>query len=192
MTRQTVVIEYEWKGYTEPDWRDALQVTAQVTHADGATQPQGQNLSEIRDSLEDMGFTQGEVIQPVKTHNGGRWCPTWREVWAREVEICAPVYGLSPEAEKAQREAAGGMRGWWPWLKRTSTKAILKRPRNGGYRHRKAFAQWVEKSLPGFRFNSKRNWWEADLDYLPEAYGILLPDGVNVSDGVQDYLEVTR
>jgi hypothetical protein len=192
MTRQTVVIEYEFKGYTQPNDLEAMRIECKVTHSDAPLSGTGGDLAQVRAALDDAGYERQPETAPTERYQARRWCPTWREVWAREVEVCAPLHDLSPEAAKAQFEAAGRMRGWWPWLKRTSTKAILKRPRNGGYKHRKAFAQWVAENLTDFRFNSKRNWWEASLDYLPKAYEILRPDGVNVSDGVQDYLEVTR
>jgi hypothetical protein len=169
--------------------RRTVAIECKVMHSDALIQGLGGDLAQVRAALDDAGYERQPETAPIERYQAGRWCPTWREVWAREVEICAPVYGLSPEAEKAQREATGRMRGWWPWLKRTSTKAIVTRPRNGGRRHQKAFAQWVAENLPDFRFNSRRNWWEADLANLPKAYEILSPDGVNVSDGARGLLQ---
>jgi hypothetical protein len=93
---------------------------------------------------------------------------------------------LSPEAEKARREAAVRARGYWPRLSRTSDKAIVQRPRYGGRRQRVYFADNVSRFLPQFRFNSKRNWWEAPLGELEAAYQVLQP--VNLSDGARDAL----
>jgi hypothetical protein len=188
MTRRTVVIEYTFKGYTQPNGLEAMAIECKVTHSDALIQGLGGDLAQVRAALDDASYERQPETAPIERYQAGRWCPTWREVWAREVRLGGG--NLSPEAEKAQRDAAGRMRGWWPWLKRTSAKAIVTRPRNGGRRHQKAFAQWVAENLPDFRFNSKRNWWEADLADLPKAYEILSPDGVNVSDGVRDYLEV--
>ena len=156
-----------------------------VTYADGATQPQGDSLTDIREALEDAGYEQQELILPTRTHNGGRYNPTWREVWVREIEEYVPLHALSPEARKAQLQAEGKMRECRPWLKRTSEKAIVQRPTLGDRRHQRVFTSWMKVNLPGFRFNSKRNWWEADLTDLPTAYETLKTDGVNVSNGVR-------
>jgi hypothetical protein len=190
MTRRTVVIDYTFRGYTQPDDVEAMVIECSVTHSDALLGGLRGDLAQVRAALDDAGYERQPETAPIERYQAGRWCPTWREVWAREVRLVGG--NLSPEAEKAQREAAGRMRGWWPWLHRTSTKAILKRPRNGGRRHRRAFAQWVAENLPEFRFNYKRNWWEADLTNLSKAYDVLSPDGVNISDGARDYLEVIQ
>lgn len=188
-----VVVEYPWKAYGPPaDWWDATKVSeCRVTHVDGALQVEGQTLAEIRDVLENAGFAQQELVQPVKTHRARRWEPTWREVWARreEIEENVSMSWLSPEAEKAQREAAGRRRGWWPWLQRTESKAIVQRPWLGGRRRQRAFADWMRANLPAFTFDTRRNYWAAPLEELARAYEVLSPDGVNVSDGARAYLE---
>lgn len=73
---------------------------------------------------------------------------------------------------------------WWPWLGRTETKAVVRRPRSGS---RRGFAKFMAVKLPQFQFNSKRDWWEAGLEELGRAEKVLRP--VRLSDGVREYLE---
>lgn len=72
---------------------------------------------------------------------------------------------------------------WWPWLGRTETKAIVKRPRQGSKR---GFAGFMANKLPQFRFNNKRDWWEAELGEMGRAEKALKP--VRLSDGAREYL----
>lgn len=81
--------------------------------------------------------------------------------------------------EQARHEASF----WWPWLGRTETKAIVKRPRSGS---RRGFARFMAEKLPQFRFNNKRDWWEAGLEELGRAEKALKP--LNLSDGAREYL----
>lgn len=72
---------------------------------------------------------------------------------------------------------------WWPWLGRTATKAIIKRPRSGS---RQGFAKFMAVKLPQFRFNGKRDWWEAGLEELGQAEKVLKP--LCLSDGARERL----
>ena len=67
---------------------------------------------------------------------------------------------LSPEAQKAVGEARTRQRRWWPTLARTEGRLIMHRPAFGGGR---SFAKFMAVQLPGFEFNSRRDWWEAPL-----------------------------
>lgn len=87
-------------------------------------------------------------------------------------------------AEKAAENAAIRQTFWWPWVGCTKTKAIVRRPHHGG---RRDFAAYMKKALPQFRFNNKRDWWEAELEELNPAYELLKP--ARLSDGAQAYLE---
>jgi len=93
---------------------------------------------------------------------------------------------LSLRAQKAQAVSALRARGYWPRLARTSDKAVVLRPLDGGRRYQARIAQGIAEALPQFRFNSKRNWWEADLGELAAAYEALAP--VHLSAGAREYL----
>ena len=94
MATQRVVVEYTHRAYSPPDDTEALLVTCTVTYSEPAN-PQFLNLAGAREHLEREGFTQQLEIQPVKMYQFGRWCPRWREVWAKEVEEAAPATSWS-------------------------------------------------------------------------------------------------
>jgi hypothetical protein len=79
---QCVVIEYVWKAYSVPkDFLEAWTVECRITHADTVVRAGG-NLGDVRNRLEEMGFTRHGENQ-IETHRAGRYNPTWREVWTR-------------------------------------------------------------------------------------------------------------
>ena len=98
--------------------------------------------------------------------------------------------GLSPEAEKAVANSRGMSRVWASRLScqvaRTHDVAILLWPDYGGRDHRAHVRRWITEHLPAFKFNNKRNRFEAPLDQL-HAAAALVPDR-NVSQGARDYL----
>lgn len=80
-------------------------------------------------------------------------------------------------------EAWARAKRWWPHLGRTKTKAIVRRPHHGS---RRGFAAYMKEVLPQFKFNSKRDWWEAELEELSHAEKELKP--LRLSDGARKYL----
>ncbi|MBN1815361.1 MAG: hypothetical protein JXA14_26250 [Anaerolineae bacterium] len=75
-----VVIEYEYPAYHAPeDFYEAFDVKCRVTFARGASVA-GDYLLDVRDTLEELGFTRHGAHQ-IRRQNHGRYCPTWREVW---------------------------------------------------------------------------------------------------------------
>jgi len=186
-----VVIEYEFKGYTQPDDPEALLVDCTVTYSDRAMAREGLSLAGAREQLGEAGFERLPDVAPIQTHEARRLHPRWREVWAKEERKTAPAeyVHLSPEGREAKRDSAARARGYWPGLARTGDKAIVERPLSGGRRWQGRFARGVARLLPDFHFNSQKNWWEADLAELPKAYKALGPD-VCLSAGAREYLEV--
>ena len=92
---------------------------------------------------------------------------------------------LSPEAQKAQREAAGRRRMYLPRLGRTNGLLIIQRPHWG---HRREFPQFMARDLPMFAFDSKRNWWAAPLTL--ENYRAAIKTGPwNVSEGIKEWAD---
>lgn len=92
---------------------------------------------------------------------------------------------LSPEAQKAQREAAGRAVMYLPRLGRTNGFLIIQRPHWGSPR---SFAQFMARDLPGFRFEARGNWWTAELTM--ENYRAATDTGPwNVSDGVKEWAD---
>ena len=184
-----VVIEYEHKGYGYPDDLEALLVECTVTFSEHVTHNYS-SLAEAREDLERDGFERGADVAPVQTHQGGRYRPIWREVWAKELvylEAAGSCWGdLSPRAAKAREESQGRAMGYRPRLARTSSRAIVMRPRDGGRQYQKQFAAQVAELLPQFAFNSKHNWWEADLGELETAHQVFK---CNLSDGAREYLD---
>lgn len=188
MASQKVVIEYTHRSYSPPTDEEALLVTCKVTFSEYAN-PQFLNLAGARDHLEGEGFTQQPEIHPVNKYQFGRWCPRWREVWGKEIEDPDPATSWtiwSPEAQKARQESTMRARGYWPGLARTSTRAIVCRPLRGGWQFQREFAQALGDLLPQFTFNSRRNWWEADLTELQTAHEAL--GRIHLSDGAAEYL----
>lgn len=86
-------------------------------------------------------------------------------------------------AEKAAENAAIRQTFWWPWVGRTKTKAIVRRPHYGS---RRDFAAYMKEKLPQFQFNNKRDWWEAGLEELGQAEKVLKQ--ARLSDGAREYL----
>jgi len=94
---------------------------------------------------------------------------------------------LSPEAQKARRNAAARDTLYWPTIARTSTKAIIQRPPTAHKRTQARVAGAIRENLPMFKFNSTRNWWESDLSNLQAAVEFFSPS-VSLSKGAADYL----
>jgi hypothetical protein len=90
---------------------------------------------------------------------------------------------LSPEAARAQREAAGRSAMFLPRMTRTNGLLIIQRPHWG---NRRAFVQFMVRDLPGFQFDAKRDWWAAPLTV--ENYEAAMATGPwNVSEGVREW-----
>lgn len=87
------------------------------------------------------------------------------------------------QAEKAAGNAAIRQTFWWPWVGRTKTKAIVRRPHHGS---RRGFAACMKEKLPQFQFNNKWDWWEAGLEELGRAKKAF--SYVRLSDGAWEYL----
>jgi len=105
------------------------------------------------------------------------------------------MHDLSPAAEKAKQGAAGNDRAWRaqlsPRLARTATCTVILRPEFGGRQRRAAWAAWIGRNLPEFKFDRRLNRWQAPLDALAHAAEALLAEGVpdcNLSDGVLEVL----
>jgi len=92
---------------------------------------------------------------------------------------------LSPEAGKALSAAAGRSAMFVPRLKRTNGKLLVLRPHSG---NRGAFAQFMAQRLPMFTFDSRYNWWSAELTL--ENYEAAMQTGAwKVSDGVREWVD---
>lgn len=91
---------------------------------------------------------------------------------------------LSPHAQKAVAEAQGNVRVRRPNLARTSRLAIIKRP---FVCNRHTFTQRMAHELPEFRFNSKRDYWEAGIEHLHTAYDHF-EGRINLSEGARAWL----
>jgi len=86
-----VVIEYEFKGYTQPDDPEALLVDCTVTYSDRAMAREGLSLAGAREQLGEAGFERLPDVAPIQTHEARRLHPRWREVWAKEERKTAPA-----------------------------------------------------------------------------------------------------
>ncbi len=74
-----VVIEYYFRAYSPPDDLEAFHARdCRITHADIPLT--GDNLSDIRVDLQARGFEMHGARQ-TRIRRGGRYNPTWREVW---------------------------------------------------------------------------------------------------------------
>lgn len=139
-------------------------------------------------------------IAMKESRYGGWYCPA---KIANDGDDGNPVYCkqksrvrrnpmLSPEAQKAQYNAGIRDQLWTmnlsPALSRNAHHAIIIRPEFGGRQRQQAWADWIEKYLPQFEFNSTRNWWQAPLSELTTA-AATLPEGAIKSKGAREYLE---
>ena len=190
-------MQYRFRGYTPPDELEAFGVQVNVTHVGDDQVPTSEDLSEMRTALEENGFKRDGATQ-LKTHRGGRYEPLWREVWVREEPEEEPekesrprsssygLHGYSLEVQK-RLETSSGPSGHFPFIARTQHLVIVRRPRWSGSRVGKLMAQDMTANLPQFRFNSRKNRWEAPLEELEKAYEHFKPHVV-LSRGVQEYL----
>lgn len=91
---------------------------------------------------------------------------------------------LSPEAQKAVENAALRRSLQWPYLQRTSSKFIIRRP----VRRRWTWSGWMARNLPQFQHNVPRDWWEAPLSL--DTYDVVAAHpNITPSEGVQAWLE---
>lgn len=178
------VIEYEHKGFDPPPDLLEWDIQATISHAAGLAIATGKRwLAEIRTELEEAGLARAGIAKAAKA--GGRYLPIWRETW--RTPEAPPIDHLSPRARKAKREAAGRQSGYNPKLARTSTRLILQRPSRGGRDYQNDFAGWVGRTLPAFRFDAKRNWWEAELSEGNYEAVISADTELNISDGAKTW-----
>jgi len=73
------VIEYLFRGYSEPGEYEAFGIEARVMSATGV-HVSDTDLQAIRATLADLGLTM-HGTQQLKTHHMARYNPRWREVW---------------------------------------------------------------------------------------------------------------
>lgn len=177
----TAVIEYEYRGYDPPPDLLAYDIQASISHAAGLAIATGKRwLAEIRTELEEAGLARAGIAKAAKA--GGRYLPIWRETWRTPEQAFDE---LSPRAQKAKHQAAGRQRGYNPTLARTSTRLILQRPTRGGRGYQNDFAGWVGRTLPAFRFDPKRNRWEAELSEANYEAVMAADTELNISDGAK-------
>jgi len=97
------VIEYEYKGYDPPPDCIAYDIQASVVHAAGVIHSTGRRwLAELRTELEEAGLARAGIAKPSQA--GGRYLPTWREVWRGDDEEAADVGAIreSPSPDVAK------------------------------------------------------------------------------------------
>lgn len=171
------VIEYRFKSFIAPTLNEADDTTipCQIIKLPGATiLVEREDLGYVRAELANLGFEFAGEPTMLRTHEQGHWYPLWREVWNQSPDMAA---------EAGPQEIPENLR-FQPKLYRTKNLVIVLRPDGGD---QKQFADYMKENLPQFKFNGKKNWWQAPISELSAAHNALKP--CHVSRGAGAYLD---
>lgn len=97
------------------------------------------------------------------------------------------IHGEISMRQKHAQERQANRRMWWPRVGRLAEAIVIRRPWWGSA---KAFALAMASKLPQFEFNSRKDWWQADLTM--EHYRVVvefLGEATVWSEGICEWAE---